>query len=32
MRPFLEEEFGNASSSTHDWGRRAKKAVENAWE
>jgi len=32
MRPYLEEEFGNASSSTHDWGRRAKEAVEDARE
>ena len=27
MRPFLEEEFGNPSSSTHAWGLRAREAV-----
>ena len=30
MLPFLEEEFGNAGSRTHDWGRRARMAVEHA--
>jgi cysteine desulfurase len=30
MRPYLEEEFGNAGSRTHDWGRRARTAVEHA--
>jgi cysteine desulfurase len=30
MLPFLEEEFGNAGSRTHDWGRRARIAVEQA--
>lgn len=32
MRPFFEEEFGNASSDTHDYGSRAKKAVDKARE
>jgi cysteine desulfurase len=30
MRPFLEEEFGNAGSGTHDFGRRARRAAEHA--
>ncbi|NLP10687.1 aminotransferase class V-fold PLP-dependent enzyme, partial [bacterium] len=30
MMPYLTEEFGNPSSSTHEWGRRARKAVEAA--
>ncbi|MBI4550587.1 MAG: IscS subfamily cysteine desulfurase [Candidatus Omnitrophica bacterium] len=32
MKPFLEEEFGNASSRFHLYGRRAAKAVEDARE
>jgi cysteine desulfurase len=32
MRPFLEEEFGNASSRTHIYGWRAEAAVEDARE
>jgi cysteine desulfurase len=28
MMPFLTEEYGNPSSSTHDWGLRARQAVE----
>src|SRR5262245_16187457 len=30
MLPYLDEEFGNAGSRTHDWGRRARMAVEQA--
>ena len=30
MMPFLTSEFGNPSSSTHEWGLRARKAVEEA--
>jgi cysteine desulfurase len=30
MLPFLEGEFGNSGSRTHDWGRRARTAVEQA--
>jgi cysteine desulfurase len=30
MRPYLEEEFGNAGSRTHAWGQRARTAVERA--
>lgn len=30
MLPYLGEEFGNAGSRTHDWGRRARMAVEQA--
>lgn len=30
MRRFLEEEFGNAGSRTHEWGMRARTAVEHA--
>ncbi|HOT97238.1 MAG TPA: cysteine desulfurase family protein [bacterium] len=32
MMPYLTTEFGNPSSSTHDFGRRARAAVENARE
>lgn len=32
MMPYLTMEFGNPSSSTHDFGRRARAAVENARE
>lgn len=32
MMPYLKEEFGNPSSSTHDWGRRARHAVERGRE
>jgi cysteine desulfurase len=32
MRPYLEEEFGNASSATHAWGWRAEAALEDARE
>ena len=30
MLPYLDGEFGNAGSRTHDWGRRARTAVEQA--
>ena len=30
MLPFFMEEFGNASSTTHDWGNRAAAAVDSA--
>jgi cysteine desulfurase len=30
MLPYLDDEFGNAGSRTHDWGRRARTAVEHA--
>lgn len=30
MLPYLDEEFGNSGSRTHDWGRRARVAVEQA--
>lgn len=30
MMPFLTSEFGNASSATHEWGLRAREAVESA--
>src|SRR5262245_20158636 len=30
MLPYLDEEFGNSGSRTHDWGRRARMAVEQA--
>jgi cysteine desulfurase len=30
MTPYFTEEFGNASSSTHDWGHRAAEAVKKA--
>jgi cysteine desulfurase len=30
MLPYLDDEFGNAGSRTHDWGRRARAAVEHA--
>jgi cysteine desulfurase len=30
LRLYLEEEFGNAGSRTHDYGRRARRAVERA--
>jgi cysteine desulfurase len=30
MLPFLDAEFGNSGSRTHDWGRRARSAVEQA--
>lgn len=30
MMPFLTTDFGNPSSSTHEWGLRARKAVEEA--
>ena len=30
MRPFFEEDFGNAGSRTHAWGQRARSAVEQA--
>ncbi len=32
MAPFLDAEFGNASSATHGWGRRAAEAVEQSRE
>ena len=30
MRPYFDEEFGNAGSRTHAWGQRARAAVEQA--
>jgi cysteine desulfurase len=30
MLPYLDDEFGNAGSRTHEWGRRARSAVEHA--
>jgi cysteine desulfurase len=30
MLPYFDDEFGNAGSRTHDWGRRARTAVEQA--
>lgn len=30
MRPYFEDEFGNAGSRTHGWGQRARAAVERA--
>lgn len=32
MKPYFVDEFGNASSATHDWGKRAAAAVEKARE
>ena len=30
MLPYLDDDFGNAGSRTHEWGRRARTAVEHA--
>ena len=30
MLPYLDDDFGNAGSRTHDWGQRARRAVEQA--